>query len=140
MQMDRIGLKKKKNNKQKQPELDMCDIVIYNKKYTFGLLPSSWHGAPKILRTSCDRSSESIICYVDEATFGKSPGKHTTIRPVWGFPGGASGKGPACQCRRHEMQVRSLGWKDPPEEGMVTPLSILAWRSHGQRRLAGYSP
>ena len=23
----------------------------------------------------------------------------------WGFPGGASGKEPACQCRRHEIQV-----------------------------------
>ena len=27
-----------------------------------------------------------------------------------------------------EMGVRSLGWEDPPEEGMVTHSSILAWR------------
>ena len=27
-----------------------------------------------------------------------------------GFPGGASGKEPACQCRRQAMWVRSLGW------------------------------
>ena len=26
------------------------------------------------------------------------------------------------------MQVRSLGWEDPLEEGMVTHSSILAWR------------
>ena len=26
------------------------------------------------------------------------------------------------------MQVQSLGWEDPPEEGMVTHSSILAWR------------
>ena len=26
------------------------------------------------------------------------------------------------------MQVRSLGWEDPPEEGMATHSSILAWR------------
>ena len=45
-----------------------------------------------------------------------------------GFPGGASGKEPACQCRRHEMQVQSLGWEDPLEEGMATHSSILAWR------------
>ena len=25
-------------------------------------------------------------------------------------------------------QVRSLGWEDPPEEGMATRSSILAWR------------
>ena len=45
-----------------------------------------------------------------------------------GFPGGASGKECACQCRRHEMQVRSLGQEDPLEEGMATHSSILAWR------------
>ena len=26
------------------------------------------------------------------------------------------------------MQVRSLGWEDPLEEGMATHSSILAWR------------
>ena len=40
-----------------------------------------------------------------------------------GSPGGASGKEHACQCRRHkEMQVRSLGWEDPLEEGMAMDL------------------
>ena len=33
------------------------------------------------------------------------------------FPGGVSGKEPACQCRRHETQVRFLGQEDPLEEG-----------------------
>ena len=28
-----------------------------------------------------------------------------------------------------ETQVRSLGWEDPPEEGMATHSSTLAWRS-----------
>jgi len=27
-----------------------------------------------------------------------------------------------------EVQVRSLGWKDPLEEGMATHSSILSWR------------
>jgi len=27
-----------------------------------------------------------------------------------GFPSGASGKEPACQCRSYEMQVQSLSW------------------------------
>ena len=27
-----------------------------------------------------------------------------------------------------EMQVRSLGWEDPPEKEMATHSSILAWR------------
>ena len=39
-----------------------------------------------------------------------------------------------------EMQIRSLGQKDPLEEGMATHFSILAWRIHEQKSLAGYSP
>ena len=29
---------------------------------------------------------------------------------------------------RQETQVRSLGWEDPLEKGMVTHSSILAWK------------
>jgi len=48
---------------------------------------------------------------------------------ILGFPGGASGKEPACQCRRHkEMQVQSLVWEDPMEECTATYCSVLAWR------------
>ena len=53
-----------------------------------------------------------------------------------GFPSGASGKEPACQCNRLETQVPSLGWEDPLEEG--TPV-FLPGESHGQRSLEGYS-
>ena len=39
------------------------------------------------------------------------------------------------------MQVRSLGWEDPLEEGMAIHFSVLAWRiPYGQRSLGGYSP
>ena len=47
---------------------------------------------------------------------------------VFGFPGGASSEDPACQSRRQEMQVQSLGWEDPLEKGVATHSSILAWR------------
>jgi len=39
-----------------------------------------------------------------------------------------------------ETWVQSLGWEDSLEEEMATHSSILAWRFHGQRSLAGYSP
>ena len=39
-----------------------------------------------------------------------------------------------------ETWVWSLGWEDPLEKEMTTHSSILAWRIHGQRSLAGYSP
>ena len=37
-----------------------------------------------------------------------------------------------------EMQVGSLGWEDPLEEGMAT--HSLPGEPHGQRSLVGYSP
>ena len=43
-------------------------------------------------------------------------------------PHGSSGKEPACQCRRHETLVRSLGREDPLDEDMAAHSSILAWR------------
>ena len=43
-----------------------------------------------------------------------------------GFPGGASGKEPTCQCRRHRTWVRSLGREDPLEQEMATHSSSLA--------------
>ena len=58
---------------------------------------------------------------------------------ILGFPGGASGKEPSCQCRRHK-QCLILGWEDPLEEGMVTTPVFLLGGSHGQRSLAGCSP
>ena len=38
-----------------------------------------------------------------------------------------------------ETWFRSLGQEDPLEKGMAPHSSILAWRSHGQRSLVGYS-
>ena len=45
-----------------------------------------------------------------------------------GFPGGASGKEPACQCRNLEMRVPSLGGDDSLEKGMAIHSSSLAWK------------
>ena len=36
--------------------------------------------------------------------------------------------------------IWSLCWEYPLEKKMETPSSILAWKIHGQRNLAGYSP
>ena len=46
-----------------------------------------------------------------------------------GFPGGTSGKEPACQSKRlKKMQVQTLGWEDPLVEGVATHLGILTQR------------
>ena len=60
---------------------------------------------------------------------------------IWGFPGAASGKEPAFQCRG----FKRLGFD--PWDGKIpwkrarqsTPV-FLPEESHGQRSLAGYSP
>ena len=44
------------------------------------------------------------------------------------FPGGASGKEPACECRRHETWVQSVDQEEPLEEEMATHSSIFAWQ------------
>ena len=43
------------------------------------------------------------------------------------------------QCRRHGFH-QSLAWEDSPEKEMGTHLNILSGKSHGQKRLLGYSP
>ena len=58
-----------------------------------------------------------------------------------GLPGGASGKEPNCQCRRHKRRgfdpwVRKIPWR---RKWQPTPV-FLTGKSHGQRSLAGYSP
>ena len=58
-----------------------------------------------------------------------------------GFPGGASGKEPACQCRGHgrlgsDLWVGKTPWR---RAWQPTPV-FLPGEAHGQRSLAGYSP
>ena len=58
-----------------------------------------------------------------------------------GFPGGASGKEPACQCRRLKRSwsdpwVRKIPWRKAQQPTAV----FLPGKSHGQRSLEGYSP
>ena len=58
-----------------------------------------------------------------------------------GFPGSASGKEPACQCRRHKKHrldrwVRKIPWR---RVWQPTPV-FLPGESHRQRSLVGYGP
>ena len=67
---------------------------------------------------------------------GKTIARGTaTWRHIWryylmgtGFPGGASGKEPACQCRRHKRRRFNPWVGKTPEEGTATHSSSLAWR------------
>ena len=53
-----------------------------------------------------------------------------------GFPGGSDSKESACNAG----DAGPIPGSDPLEKEMAAHSSILAWRIHGQRSLAGYSP
>jgi len=57
-----------------------------------------------------------------------------------GFPGGASGKEPTCQCKRHkrcgfDTWVGKIPWR---KAWQLTPV-FLCGASHGHRSLVGFS-
>ena len=59
----------------------------------------------------------------------------------WGFPGGTSSKEPTCPCRRRKRGksnpwVGKISWR---RAWQPTPV-FLPGESHGQRKLADYSP
>ena len=58
-----------------------------------------------------------------------------------GFPGGASGKEPTCQCRRHK-RCRFIPWvgKIPWRRTWQPAPVFMPRESHGQRSLVGCSP
>ena len=72
--------------------------------------------------------------------FVKAPGS-SAIGPGLGFPGGASGKEPACQCRRCK-RCRFYPWvgKIPRNRKWKPTPVFLPGEFHGQRSPAGCSP
>ena len=70
----------------------------------------------------------------------KKPQIRGSLQGDQGFPGGASGKEPTCQCRRRQRcrfdtWVRKIPWR---RAWQPTPV-FLPGESHGQRSLVGYS-
>ena len=58
-----------------------------------------------------------------------------------GFPGGASGKEPTCQCTRCETRWLNPRIRKIPRRRAWQPTPVFLPReSHGQRSLVGYSP
>ena len=73
-------------------------------------------------------------------TFVKAPGS-SAIGPGLGFPGGASGKEPACQCRRCKRCGFYPGVGKIPRNRKWKPTPVfLPGEFHGQRSPAGCSP
>ena len=64
---------------------------------------------------------------------------YISLSLIQGFPGGSAIKNPPAMQEMQEMWVQSLGWEDPLEKEMETPV-FLPEKPHGWRRLVGYSP
>ena len=82
---------------------------------------------------------ESII--LSEVSQKEKDKYHMISLICMGFPGGTSGKEPACQCRKckrpgFDSWVGKIPWR---REWEPTP-AFLPRESHGQRSLEGYSP
>ena len=66
------------------------------------------------------------------------------VEGIWcvqgGFPGGPSGKEPACQCRRHKRRGLHRWVRKIPCRRARQPTPVfLPGESHGQGRLVSYS-
>ena len=87
-------------------------------------LPLSCQGNPSIGDTAVKKQTKNEISFSRQTV-------HVIISKLscqCDFPGSASDKESACQCRRHETWVRSPGWEEPLEEEMATHSNILAWK------------
>ena len=86
-----------------------------------------WSGLPfpspeDLPKSGIEPGSPTLWQWKADAFSSEPPGKWNHSQ-LWGFPGGASGKEPTQQCRKHnETWVRSLGQEDSLEEGIGNPL------------------
>ena len=86
------------------------------------------------------RKEQAFFCFFSFAVWGRCGGTNSCVRPIQGFPGGASGKEPACQSRRRKRLrlyswVRKIPWR---RQWLPTPV-FLPGKFHEQRSLASYN-
>ena len=115
------------------PILMMATNIIKTASFFF---PLKLFSASK-MDSSVSETSDHSKSHPPQSVMLQSP---AGIVGALGFPGGASGKEPSCQCRRH---LRDTGWIPKSGrsrgEGNGNPLQYFG-KPHGQRSLVGYSP
>ena len=109
-------------------------------KYCHASLPQNRHFYFAVLKNvntmNIKRVSLPGLAHLTKYTTKGNTSCESNMFP--GFPGGASGKGPACQCSRCKRRgfhpwVRKIPWK---RVWQLTPV-FLPGGSHGQRSLVG---
>ena len=103
--------------------------------------PTQWTWVWVNSRSWWQTGRPGLLRFMGSQRVGNDWGTELNRYPLEGFLGGASGKEPACQCRRQKRfgsipgLGKSSGW------GHGNPLQyFLPGESPGQRSLAGYSP
>ena len=80
------------------------------------------------------------VCFTHGSAHTSIP-IHPHLEKWYRFPGGTSGKEPACQCRRHKRWGFSSWVGEIPWRRAWQPTPVfLPGESHGQRSLVSYSP
>ena len=97
------------------------------------------HGWPDVPLPIGVNFYQHIMCREGADTLGKK----YICTYVWGFPSGASGRKPTCQCQcrrskkcRFDPWIGKIPWR---RKWQPTPV-FFPGESHGQRSLVGYSP
>ena len=92
--------------------------------------------------TVCNSNDEvELLGSIQANSLSMSSWVNLFLKMYMGFPGGASGKEPACRCRRHKRRGFNPWVGKIPWRRAWQPIPVfLPIDSHGQRSLAGYSP
>ena len=91
--------------------------------------------------TVCNSNDEvELLGSIQANSLSMSSWVNLFLKMYMGFPGGASGKEPACRCRRHKRRGFNPWVGKIPWRRAWQPIPVfLPIDSHGQRSLAGYS-
>ena len=104
-----------------ESSMTSCYRTVAGRMHPGTLTPSASGMSPVLLSVRLTASHELSVC--------------------WGFSVGASGKETACQCRKHKRRGFDPWVGKIPCRRKWQPTAVfLPGESHGQRKLAGYSP
>ena len=90
-----------------------------------------------VLTTACEKTLLVFSVIRGQMIINSTTQKNPQLWYLSGFPGGASGKEPSCQCRGCKRRGLIPGSGRSSGKGNGDPLNILAWRISWTEELGG---